>query len=293
MRITEAMSLNNVLLAESQASERLAQFNQMASSGLRVSQPSDDPAAYASIVQRDAQIATVQARSSAATTAGGDLDLAGSVLNQATTLFEKMRSLAVEATNGTQSATSRAAIGSQVDALRQQLLALANTQGSSGYLFGGTKSNTTPFDSAGNYQGNAGVTHVEIADGVLAVSNASGSQAFTAAGGRDVFADAQALSTALSANDVPSIQGSLANLDASHGQLVAAQVEAGERADRLHSASTAMSTALTQMQVSLASVKDADMATTISNLQATQTAYQAALQVNKQILSLALSRVTG
>src|ERR1700730_267319 len=98
MRITEAMSLNNVLLAESQASERLAQVNQMASAELRVSHPSDDPAAYASIVQRDAQIATVQARSSAATTAGGDLDLAGSILNQATTLFEKMRSLALEAT---------------------------------------------------------------------------------------------------------------------------------------------------------------------------------------------------
>jgi flagellar hook-associated protein 3 FlgL len=293
MRITEAMSLNNVLLAESQAAERLAQVTQQASSGLRVSQPSDDPAAYASIVQRNAQIATVEARSSAATIAAGDLDLAGSVLNQGTTLLEKVRSLALEATNGTQSSASRAAIGSQVDSLRQQLLAIANTQGASGYLFSGTKSTTAPFDSAGNYQGNAGVTHVEIADGVLAVSNASGSQAFTSAGGRDVFADVQALSTALSANDVPGIQASIANLDGSHAQLVAAQVDAGERADRLHSASTAMTSALTQMQVSRASVRDADMATTISNLQATQTAYQAALQVNKQILSLALSRVTG
>jgi flagellar hook-associated protein 3 FlgL len=293
MRITEAMSLNNVLQAEAQASERLAQLTQQASSGLRVSQPSDDPAAYASIVQRDAQIATVQARSTAATTAAGDLDLAGGVLNQATTIFEKLRSLAVQASNGTQSAESRANTGSQVDSLRQQLLALANTQGASGYLFGGTKSTTAPFDSAGNYQGNGGVTHVEVADGVLAVSNASGSQAFTSAGGRDVFADVQALSTALAANDVTGIQASITNLDSSHSQLVAAQVDAGEHADRLRSAGTAMASALTQMQVSRASVRDADMATTISNLQATQTAYQAALQVNKQILSLALSRVTG
>jgi flagellar hook-associated protein 3 FlgL len=293
MRITEAMSLNNVMEAESRASERLAQLTQMASSGLKVSQPSDDPAAYAQIVQQDAQISTVQARSSAATSAASDLDLAGGVLNQATTLMEQVRALAVEGSSGTQSAGSLSNIASQVDSLRQQLLGLANTQGANGYLFGGTKSNTPPFDSSGNYLGNTGVTHVEVADGVLAVSNANGSQAFTAAGGRDVFADLQALSTALSTNNAAGIQTSIANLDASHAQLLAAQVNTGELADRLHSASTAMTTALTQMQTSLASVQDADEATTVSDMQATQTSYEAALQVNKQILSLALAQVTG
>jgi flagellar hook-associated protein 3 FlgL len=290
MRITESMSLNSVLASESRASERLAQLNEVASSGLRVSHPSDDPAAYASIVQRDAGIATVEARKSAATTAAGDLDLGGSVLNQATTLLEKARALTVEAANGTLDAPSRANMATEVDSLRQQLLALANTHGGSGYLFGGTKSGAPPFDSAGNYLGNGGVTHTEIADGVLAVSNANGAQAFTAAGGHDVFADLQTLSTALSSNNVAAIQGSIANLDASHSQLVAAEVDTGERADRLHSASDAMSSALVQMQIARAPVADADVATTISSLQAAQTAYQAALQVNKQILSLALSR---
>ena len=293
MRITEAMSLNNVMEAESRASERLAQLTQMASSGLKVSQPSDDPAAYASIVQRDAQISTVQARNSAATSAAGDLDLAGGVLNQATTLMEQVRALAVEGSSGTESAASLSNIAAQVDSLRQQLIGLANTKGANGYLFGGTKSNTPPFDASGNYLGNTGVTHVEVADGVLAVSNANGSQAFTAAGGRDVFADLQSLSTALSTNNAAGIQASIANLDASHAQVIAAQVNTGELADRLHSASTAMTTALTQMQTSLATVQDADEATTVSDMEATQTAYQAALQVNKQILSLALAQVTG
>ena len=290
MRITESMTLNTVLAGESRASQRLAQLEGMASSGLRVTQPSDDPAAFASIVQRDAGISTIQGRSSAATTAAGDLDLAGNALDQATTLLQKARAIAVAQSNGTQDAGTRADAAAQVDSLRQQLLALANTRGSSGYLFGGTATTTPPFDAAGNFSGNTGVTHVEIADGVLAVSNASGAQAFTAAGGRDVFADLQTLSTALSSNDPTTIQASIANLDASHGQVVAAEVDTGEHSDRLTSASDAMATALTQMQTSRASVADADIATTISNLQATQTAYQAALQVNKQILSLATSQ---
>ncbi|HXN31899.1 MAG TPA: flagellar hook-associated protein FlgL [Polyangiaceae bacterium] len=293
MRITEAMNLNSVLESESRASERMAQLTQMASSGLAVSQPSDDPAAYASIVQRDAGIATVQARHSAATSAAGDLDLAGSVLDQATNLIQKAQSLAVEEANGTQDASSRANAATQVDSLRQQLLALANTKGSTSYLFGGTNSGTPPFDSLGNFAGNDGVTHVEVADGVLAVSNASGAQAFTAAGGRDVFADLQALSSALTSNDPVAIQGSISNLNASQTQLVAAQTDTSERADRLHSASSAMTSAITQMQVALAPVADADAATTISNLEAAQTTYQAALQVNKQILSLSLAQPGG
>jgi flagellar hook-associated protein 3 FlgL len=293
MRITEAMNLNSVLESESRVSERMAQLTQMASSGLRVSQPSDDPAAYASIVQRDSGIATVQARKSAATAAAGDLDLAGSVLNQATSLIQKARALAVEEANGTQDAASRANAATEVDSLRQQLLALANTKGSTAYLFGGTKTGAPPFDSSGNFVGNSGVTHVEIADGVLAVSNANGAQAFGASGGRDVLADLQALSSALSSNDPTAIQASIGNMDASHAQIVAAQVDTGERADRLHSASDAMGAALTQMQVARAPVADADAATTLSNLEAAQTAYQAALQVNKQILSLSLAQAGG
>jgi flagellar hook-associated protein 3 FlgL len=293
MRITDAMSLNNVLESEANASQRLNQLTEMASSGLRVSEPSDDPAAYASIVQQDASISTMQARSTAVNTAASNLNLAGDVLDQATDLFAKARAIAVEQSNGTQSATSNAAAAQEVNSLTQQLLALANSQGTSGYLFGGTNTATPPFDSSGNYQGNSGVTHVEVAQGVLAVSNADGAQAFTTAGGRNVFADLQTLSTALSNNDPAAIQASITSIDAASAQVTAAQVSTGEAADRLQSASTAMSTAVTQMQGSVGSLADADMASTASNLEETQTAYQAALQVNKQILSLASAESGG
>jgi flagellar hook-associated protein 3 FlgL len=289
MRITDQMNLNSVLSGESRTAQRLATLEQQASTGVRVTQPSDDPVAFASLVQRDASISTITARSSAATSAAGDLDLAGSALDQATTLLQQARAIAVTQSNGTQTASSRAAAAVQIDSIRQQMLALANTRGSSGYLFGGTATQTQPFDSSGNYQGNSGVTHVEVADGVVAVSNASGSQAFTAAGGQDVFQSLQSLSDALNANDPNAVQSTITGIDASHTQVVAAEVDAGEHSDRLHSASDAMSTALTQMQTSRSTVADVDIAQTATNLQATQTAYQAALQVNKQILTLASS----
>jgi flagellar hook-associated protein 3 FlgL len=293
MRITDQMNLNSVLAGESRTTQRLAQLESEASSGVRVTQPSDDPVAFASLVQRDASISTITARSSAATSAAGDLDLAGSALDAATTLLQQARAIAVAQSNGTQTAAARAAGATQIDSIRQQMLALANTRGSTGYLFGGTATQTPPFDASGNFQGNTGVTHVQVADGVLAVSNASGAQAFTAAGGQDIFQGLQSLSDALNANDPNAITASIAGIDASHAQVVAAEVDAGEHSDRLHSASDAMSTALTQMQTARGTLADADIATTASNLQATQTSYQAALQVNKQILTIASSLLSS
>jgi flagellar hook-associated protein 3 FlgL len=294
MRITDGMELNNVLLAESRSSQQMAQLTQMASSGLAVSEPSDNPAAYASIVQRTAGIAGAQARQTAVNAAASQLDAAGNALNQATTLIQQAQAIAVEQGSATQNAASRANAATEINGLTQQLIGLANTQGSDGsYLFGGTKTNTPPFDSQGNFQGNSDATHVEVATGVLAVSNASGSQAFTAAGGRNVFADLQSLSTALSNNDVTGIEASISNLASSQQQVIAAQVSTSELADRLHSASDATSSVITQMQVALAPIQDADAATTLSNLQSAQTSYQAAIQVNKQILSLSLAQASG
>jgi flagellar hook-associated protein 3 FlgL len=290
MRITEAMTLNSVLRSESGAQERMARLSGQAASGLKVQQPSDDPAAFSSVVQQDARIGVVTARQGAATQAAGNLNLAESTLDQASTLVQQAQALAVQAANGTQSAQSRAATAAQVDGLRQQLLGLANTRGSSGYLFGGTKTSTVPFDANANFMGNDGTTQVEIADGVLASSNASGAQAFTAAGGRDVFADLQALSTALSSNNTAGIQTAITSLGSSYNQVLSARIDAGERAGRLQSAGDAMSTALTQMQVMRAGVADIDAPTTFSNLQAAQLAFQQAIQVNQQVLSTAFAK---
>jgi len=289
MRITQEMMLNTVLQSESTTSQQIAQLSQMAASGLRVSQPSDDPVAWASMQQNEAQMGVIQARSSAATVAAGNLNLAESTLDSASNLVTQAQSLAVEGANGTLDASSRANLADQVSSIFQQLVGLANTQGTNGYLFGGTKSNAPPVDSSGNYQGDSDVTYVQVADGVQAVSNADGANAFSAAGGRSVFADIQSLQTALSSNDLTGIQTAITNLTTSGQQMTSARIDTGLSAGRLTSASTVMTNALTQLQVQESNLADADAPSTLTSLQEAQTAYEAALQVNKQILTVSLA----
>jgi flagellar hook-associated protein 3 FlgL len=293
MRITEAMMLNTALENQATAASTMAQLTQEASSGLRVAQPSDDPVAWADIQQQDSTMAVLQARSTATTRAGGDLNLAESTLSEATDLLTQAQSIAVTGANGTETAASRADAATQVASLTQQLVALANTRGSSGYLFGGTASNAPPFDSSGAFHGNDQTTSVEIADGVTATSNASGADAFTAAGGTDVFAALQGLATALSSNNPAAIQASIATIGTATTQLTTARVNTGLSASVLTSASTAIASAVTQIQVSVASEADADAPSTLSNLQAAQTSFQAAIDVNKSVLSESLAAIGG
>jgi flagellar hook-associated protein 3 FlgL len=286
MRITNGMILNDVLANQSLGSQQVARLTQEASSGVKVGQPSDDPAAYGTVVSYNAQISIMTARGSAITSASNDLQLADGALSSATDLVTQAQQLATEAASGTEDASSRANMAAQANEIVSQMIAVGNTQGANGYIFGGTKTDTPPFDSTGAFNGNAESTQVEVANGVVTTSNASGALAFTAAGGRDVIGDLQALATALSGNDVAGIQASLTNLSADNSQIVDARVNAGDIAQQLQSSSAVITSSITTEQSALASVADVDIPTVYSQLTTAQASYENALSVNRQVLTM-------
>jgi flagellar hook-associated protein 3 FlgL len=286
MRVTNGMILENVLATQSRASEQLYNLTTQATTGLKINAPSDDPAAYASVVSSTQQIAVLQARSTAISAATANLNLADGALSSASDALVQAKQLALVASDGSQSASDRAAAATQVNQIIQTMIGLGNTQGSNGYIFAGTNTNTPPFDAAGNFSGNGTTTHVEVATGVLAASNASGAMAFTAAGGSNVIGDLQALSAALSSNNVAQIQGSLTTLDADNSQVVTARANVGVSTDLLSSSSSLIATALTADKTAQANIEDADVPTTTSALSLAQTNYESALSANRQVLTL-------
>jgi flagellar hook-associated protein 3 FlgL len=286
MRITNNMQLTDALASQARASQQMYDLTQQATSGLKINSPSDDPAGYASVVTANAQISVLQARSTAISTASGDLSLADGALSSAGDLLVQAKQIAIESADGSETATDRANSASQINQIVQQFVALGNTQGANGYIFGGTKTDTPPFDSSGNFTGNGGVMQVEVANGVVTQSNASGANAFTAAGGRNVIGDLQALATALTNNDIPTISASIDNLDADNNQVTAARVDAGGSASTLQSSSQVISSALVSVQTSAGNESNADIPTVYSELTQAQTSYEGALSVNRQILSM-------
>lgn len=287
MRVTDTMRYNAALEARLGAERRVYDTSRTAASGLRVSKPSDDPAAYATSVRLDGRLAALGARTQDMSRASGDLGIAESTLSAVGDVLKRAKDVATWMASDTVDAVTRAQTADEVDQLRQSLLGLANTRGGQGYLFGGTRTDVPPFDTTGAFVGNDSQQGVEIADGVVVAANASGAQAFTAgAGGRDLLKDLQDFANALRANDKPGIIAAIGTSETGRRQIIDVRSASGLTLERLRSAGDVTLAAITKLQESKAAQIEADPVSAYSDLVTAQTAYERNLAVTKQLISM-------
>jgi len=286
MRITDKMALDAARQGQSRAVRQFTEASRVASSGLRVNAPSDDPVAWSMKVRQEAQLERMDNRTRTLSRAGSDLNAAESVLASAGDLLEEARALAVQAANGSIDAQTRLNMSGLVTALRDSLIGLANTRGSNGYLFGGTATAAAPFNAAGVFTANDTPVALEVADGVTTRANASGATAFTVAGGRDLMADLEAFATALSTNNLVGIQGAIGTMEAGHRQLVTAQVTTGIAAERLHSSVEVTSGAMLTITTARANAIEADALEAFTSLSLTRAGYERSIAITRELLQV-------
>lgn len=286
MRVSEKMRLAGTTTAQSRLATRLDKASRVAARGERVSMPSDDPVAYAAKVRADHSLALIDKRSELATKVSGELQVAEGALSTGVDLLALARESAVAGSNDTLDAGARKLLAQQVNAVREEMIGIANTRYGTKYLFAGTKTDVAPFDPAGNFVGNDVVTRVPLMDGVSPPANVSGSRTFTAAGGRDILADLATLAAALEANDVAGVRSSIDAIDASHTQLVRGQTEAGLAAERFRSAVDVMAATKTVVAQARATEVEGDPLVHLTELSLAKTAYERGIEVTRQLLSL-------
>lgn len=287
MRVTDRSRVETLMLANQRASEQLSKTSAIAASNQEVTMPSDDPAKYAEKVRRDYDQALLDARSSSASDAQGELEIASNALSSGVDIMQSAEDTAIQGANATSDPLTRKTLATSVLAMRNELMSVANTKYNDRYIFAGTKSDTIPFDqTTGQFNGNDQQINVPVMDGVNLPANASGAQAFTAAGGRDVFGDLQALADALNNNDDAGIQTALTNIKSGHDQIIKAQVQAGYSARRFSDAADVLGNTKAVVAQQESSDIDGDQATQITNMQLAQVAYQRSIAVTKAILSI-------
>ena len=286
MRVSENMRLANTATAQGRLADRLDAASRVATRGARVAAPSDDPVAYATKVRSDTALTLIERRSQLATKVSGELDVAEGALSNATELLSQARAAAVEGANGTLDAPSRQLIATQVNALRDEMLGIANTRYGNKYLFAGSKTDTAPFDPNGAFVGNDIVSRVPLMDGVAPPGNVSGAKTFTALGGQDVLGALKSLADALTANDPVAIRTSIGFLDAAHTQLVQGQTEAGLSNERFRSAIDVMATTKVVVSRTLSTEVEGDPMQHLTELTLAKSAYEQGVAVTRQLLSL-------
>ena len=285
MRIADSTRYEAVKQGIQTATLQQFKASQQASSGLRVGAPSDDPVAAAQALRNNGASARVESYRATIRTVRGDAELAESTLAQAGDLIDRAKEIALQGANGSLNASERNDLATEVDQLRQTMLALANQKGSQGYLFAGSKTDTQPFDATGAFVADDTDRQVEIGPNLVATVSTSGAKAFTAAaGGRDILADLDALKTALANNDVSGVQATVNTLDTASRQLVAARVDAGLKAARLDASDTAHQETQTVLANQLQSLVGVDPATAYSRFVQAGQAVDQAVAVSKRML---------
>ena len=146
MRIATNTFYNNALYGIEQERTQLSALNQELATGKKVNTPSDNPSAFANGERLQADMSALGQYTSDDARLSDQLGLASKTLDAALTTLSSVKSLALQAANGTSNAANRAALVKQVESAKAQLLSLANTRSGSGqYLYSGSKGLSAPF----------------------------------------------------------------------------------------------------------------------------------------------------
>ena len=293
MRITNNMVTNTMLTELQSLSSQQSQLQSEISTGLSVTQPSDNPAAFGQVITMESQSRQLAQFSNNASRA---LDLANSSyagLNSLTTIYDRATQLGTLGTS-TNGATSDPAYASELDQLIQQTVSTANSQVGGQYLYGGTATDTPPFTAATDASGTiTGVSYVGNSNqSSIPLSSTSsvtvGTSGATNQGIATFINHLIALRDALNSGDPTTLSTANTNLSGDDNALTDAVAENGAVQSRIQSEQTQQQSESAELSTQISNATSADLPSTEVKLNRAQLAYQAALQTAASVMHMSI-----
>jgi flagellar hook-associated protein 3 FlgL len=279
MRITEQSRQTNHLRYLSSASERVDDLQRQIATGQRITQPSDDPAGATQAIgyRRDIAFEAQMRRNMDGAVAY--MNVTESALSSATDAFQRIRELAVQASNDTLSPSDRQAAGAEVDQLIRHLVQVANTRFGGTYIFAGNRTDQPAYQTTGEpptavtYQGDTGQRIRRISESETIAINTVGSTVFGS-----TFADLIALRDNLNSGaPAATIQSSLQQIDWAMDRVTQARSEIGARTNRIDSTMNQSADLDINLQDLRAEIEEVDLTSAVVRFSSEQVVLQAAL----------------
>lgn len=155
MRVTSSMYYENLYGSNnSKLNKKLFDVNKQIASGLKIQYASDDVSIFAKTMQLDNEITTLEQMKKSTQSAYKVSDQSDAVLNEFTDSMNRMRTLLLQAANGTNDSTSLDAVGAELRGIEKNFKNLANTSINGEYLFSGSAVTIKPIADDGTYRGN-------------------------------------------------------------------------------------------------------------------------------------------
>lgn len=287
------LGLNQSVIGNTQQTlARLATYQEQLSTGKKVNRVSDDVVAARQVLSYTTDASNTGKYLDNIDKSTAFMGATDSALSQVTSIFDQVKSIAVQGANASEDSSSRAALAQSVDSYLSQLVDVANTVHDGRFIFAGTATTSgKPFalssdGSQVNYSGNLDSFSVQIGPNTTIPINQNGYELFK--GKTDVFASLIQLRDALKANDPTKVSQLIASVDTAQSHANDLQGAMGGNEQRLNLAQTQLQAEQVYQKQLISQAQDADFTETISNMQLTQTALQAGLQAAAKTITPSL-----
>jgi flagellar hook-associated protein 3 FlgL len=295
MRVTFSQGYSKFIRDIGAKNESLARLAAMASSGKRLTTPSDDPLAWAQSMDVKHGLRELNSYSENIEFALGWNRSTESALDSMSDVVLRAKNAAVEFASAT-SSEEQEALAKTLDQAIEEAMGIANTRYGDSYLFGGKNASTAPFSSTDYTQYNGNTDPIEVRTG------ASRRQEVDINGREAFFTDetdpnSSMLQTlvdlrdAIRAGDTAAARTQMSELDAAYEHLTNMQSLTGTRMEKMEHQQTTLDSLQVEDQTHLSKLEDVDLAEVITRLTQQRTALEAALKVSTYMNGLNLAKM--
>lgn len=183
MRIADKMAFNQVNQNLTKNRSDMADLQNQAATQKRINKPSDDPLASARVlVARTEERGNTQFIKNI-NNARSFLEFSDQSLGELSDILVRAKELAISQSNDASgNAESRMVTASEIEQIYNQSIQIGNRKLGERYIFGGFKTQTTPFTQGGTYQGDDGDMKIQTNKESFVAMNIPGSKVFLGTG---------------------------------------------------------------------------------------------------------------
>ena len=291
MRVTQSMISNNMLKNLNKSYAELDKYFNQLNTGKKINRPSDDPVAAMNGMGYRTELSKVGQYQRNTNELHNWFDNSDAALEQATSGLQRIRYLAVQASNGTYDEAERKNIAKEVEQIKADLIDVANTSVNGKYIFNGTDTDNPPIADTDNdgqieFAFGTGKVNIEVSANTELTANIDGNTIFGDSGnGEDLFAVIDKFIDKLENNNEDNdIDATIGELDKIIDNVVNARADLGARMNRLELVENRLEQQEVIATSTLSKNEDVNYAEAITNLITQQSLHRAALSSGSQII---------